>query len=190
MKNQNKKIIKERELDKLFRKIFDNKIMKNIKDDITFILLSLGVGSISYFYLINYLQKNIVNKVKDFMDNIDTVSAVSYNNTGYLIAGFMIIILSILFLNKSRRTRYLILFFIASIFFGGISIFAILILGEKLFFSILCLLSISLLIYVLINALENIYGWLKIDKSKDNQIDVAKLTFIWGVIIFLYNLLK
>ena len=67
MKNQNKKIIKERELDKLFRKIFDNKIMKNIKDDITFILLSLGVGSISYFYLINYLQKNIVNKVKDFI---------------------------------------------------------------------------------------------------------------------------
>ena len=61
MKNQrnqrnqkNKK--QERELDKLFRKIFSSKIVKFIKEDLAFIILSFGIGSISYFYLINYLH--------------------------------------------------------------------------------------------------------------------------------------
>ena len=72
-----------------------------------------------------------------------------------------------------------------------IGITAVVISQNKLFiFSIVLLISMVILMYILINVFRNIYNWLKIDKSKDKQIDVAKLTFVWGIIIFLYSLLK
>jgi|GEM_PF-2505979 hypothetical protein len=191
MKNQNKKKNQERELDKVFRRIFSIKIVKFIKEDLAFIILSFGIGSISYFYLINYLQRNIFVKVKSYLENIDNINNIQLNNTGYLLVGFIFVILSVLFLNKSEKTKSLILLFILSIVFGMIGITAVIISQNKLFlFSIVLLLSIVVLIYILINVFRNIYNWLKIDKSKDKQIDVAKLTFVWGIIIFLYSLLK
>ena len=191
MKNQNKKKNQERELDKVFRRIFSIKMVKFIKEDLAFIILSFGIGSISYFYLINYLQRNIFVKVKSYLENIDNINNIQLNNTGYLLVGFIFVILSVLFLNKSEKTKSLILLFILSIVFGMIGITAVIISQNKLFlFSIVLLLSIVVLIYILINVFRNIYNWLKIDKSKDKQIDVAKLTFVWGIIIFLYSLLK
>lgn len=191
MKNQNKKKNQERELDKVFRRIFSIKIVKFIKEDLAFIILSFGIGSISYFYLINYLQRNIFVKVKSYLENIDNINNIQLNNTGYLLVGFIFVILSVLFLNKSEKTKSLILLFILSIVFGMIGITAVIISQNKLFlFSIVLLLSIVVLIYILINVFRNTYNWLKIDKSKDKQIDVAKLTFVWGIIIFLYSLLK
>ena len=87
MKNQrnqkNKK--QERELDKLFRKIFSSKIVKFIKEDLAFIILSFGIGSISYFYLINYLQRNIFDKVKSYLENVDNINIIQVNNIGYLV---------------------------------------------------------------------------------------------------------
>ena len=72
-----------------------------------------------------------------------------------------------------------------------IGITAVVFSQNKLFlFSIVLLISMVILMYILINVFRNIYNWLKIDKSKDKQIDVAKLTFVWGIIIFLYSLLK
>ena len=191
MKNQNKKKNQEGELDKVFRRIFSIKMVKFIKEDLAFIILSFGIGSISYFYLINYLQRNIFVKVKSYLENIDNINNIQLNNTGYLLVGFIFVILSVLFLNKSEKTKSLILLFILSIVFGMIGITAVIISQNKLFlFSIVLLLSIVVLIYILINVFRNIYNWLKIDKSKDKQIDVAKLTFVWGIIIFLYSLLK
>lgn len=192
MKNQSKKM-QERELDRLFRKILENKIIKYIKQDLSYLLLSFGLGSITYFYLINYLQRNIIGKVKDKLEviiNTDNVDSLLINNIDYLLIGLIMIILSILFINKSEKTKNLILLFITSIVFLAVGIIAIVILKNNILFSILSLLSIIVLIYVLINVLKNIYSWLKVDKNKDNQIDVAKLTFIWGIIIFLYSLLK
>lgn len=196
MKNQrnqrnqkNKK--QERELDKLFRKIFSSKIVKFIKEDLAFIILSFGIGSISYFYLINYLQRNIFDKVKSYLENVDNINIIQVNNIGYLVVGFIFIVLSVLFLNKSEKTKSLILLFIFSIVLGMIGITAVVISQNKLFiFSIVLLISMVILMYILINVFRNIYNWLKIDKSKDKQIDVAKLTFVWGIIIFLYSLLK
>lgn len=189
-KNQkNKK--QERELDKLFRKIFSSKIVKFIKEDLAFIILSFGIGSISYFYLINYLQRNIFDKVKSYLENVDNINIIQVNNIGYLVVGFIFIVLSVLFLNKSEKTKSLILLFIFSIVLGMIGITAVVISQNKLFiFSIVLLISMVILMYILINVFRNIYNWLKIDKSKDKQIDVAKLTFVWGIIIFLYSLLK
>ena len=196
MKNQrnqrnqkNKK--QERELDKLFRKIFSSKIVKFIKEDLAFIILSFGIGSISYFYLINYLQRNIFDKVKSYLENVDNINIIQVNNIGYLVVGFIFIVLSVLFLNKSEKTKSLILLFIFSIVLGMIGITAVVISQNKLFiFSIVLLIYMVILMYILINVFRNIYNWLKIDKSKDKQIDVAKLTFVWGIIIFLYSLLK
>lgn len=193
MQNQNKKKRKERELDRLFRKILGNKIIKYLKEDLSYILLSFGLGSIVYFYLINYFERNIIGKVKDKLEvivNTDNVDSLLINNIGYLLIGFIMIMLSILFINKSEKTKYLILLFIISVVFLIVGLTAIVVLKNSLLFSIVILLSISSIIYVLINVVKNIYGWLKIDKSKDKQIDVAKLTFIWGIIIFLYSLLK
>lgn len=186
-KNKNQ----ERELDKLFRKIFSSKIVKFIKEDLAFIILSFGIGSISYFYLINYLQRNIFDKVKSYLENVDNINIIQVNNIGYLVVGFIFIVLSVLFLNKSEKTKSLILLFIFSIVLGMIGITAVVISQNKLFiFSIVLLISMVILMYILINVFRNIYNWLKIDKSKDKQIDVAKLTFVWGIIIFLYSLLK
>lgn len=198
MKNQRnqrnqKNINQERELDKLFRKIFSSKIVKFIKEDLAFIILSFGIGSISYFYLINYLQRNIFDKVKSYLENVDNINIniIQVNNIGYLVVGFIFIVLSVLFLNKSEKTKSLILLFIFSIVLGMIGITAVVISQNKLFiFSIVLLISMVILMYILINVFRNIYNWLKIDKSKDKQIDVAKLTFVWGIIIFLYSLLK
>ena len=186
---KNKK--QERELDKLFRKIFSSKIVKFIKEDLAFIILSFGIGSISYFYLINYLQRNIFDKVKSYLENVDNINIIQVNNIGYLVVGFIFIVLSVLFLNKSEKTKSLILLFIFSIVLGMIGIIAVVFSQNKLFlFSIVLLISMVILMYILINVFRNIYNWLKIDKSKDKQIDVAKLTFVWGIIIFLYSLLK
>ena len=193
MKNQRnqrnqKNINQERELDKLFRKIFSSKIVKFIKEDLAFIILSFGIGSISYFYLINYLQRNIFDKVKSYLENVDNINIniIQVNNIGYLVVGFIFIVLSVLFLNKSEKTKSLILLFIFSIVLGMIGITAVVISQNKLFiFSIVLLISMVILMYILINVFRNIYNWLKIDK-----IDVAKLTFVWGIIIFLYSLLK
>ena len=186
-KNKNQ----ERELDKLFRKIFSSKIVKFIKEDLAFIILSFGIGSISYFYLINYLQRNIFDKVKSYLENVDNINIIQVNNIGYLVVGFIFIVLSVLFLNKSEKTKSLILLFVFSIVLGMIGITAVVISQNKLFiFSIVLLISMVILMYILINVFRNIYTWLKIDKSKDKQIDVAKLTFVWGIIIFLYSLLK
>ena len=186
-KNKNQ----ERELDKLFRKIFSSKIVKFIKEDLAFIILSFGIGSISYFYLINYLQRNIFDKVKSYLENVDNINIIQVNNIGYLVVGFIFIVLSVLFLNKSEKTKSLILLFIFSIVLGMIGITAVVFSQNKLFlFSIVLLISMVILMYILINVFRNIYNWLKIDKSKDKQIDVAKLTFVWGIIIFLYSLLK
>ena len=194
MQNQNKKKRKERELDRLFRKILENKIIKYLKEDIAFIILSFGVGNMIYFYLINYIYKNIIGRVKSYIENIDNVSNIGdtvFYGGQYLLIGFMMVIISVLFLNKLEKTKYLILLFVFSIIFGTIGLVAVVVTENKIFlFSLLFLLSICLLIYILINVLRNIYVWLKIDKSKDKQIDVAKLTFIWGIIIFLYSLLK
>ena len=181
----------ERELDKLFRKIFSSKIVKFIKEDLAFIILSFGIGSISYFYVINYLQRNIFDKVKSYLENVDNINIIQVNNIGYLVVGFIFIVLSVLFLNKSEKTKSLILLFIFSIVLGMIGITAVVISQNKLFiFSIVLLISMVILMYILINVFRNIYNWLKIDKSKDKQIDVAKLTFVWGILIFLYSLLK
>lgn len=186
---KNKK--QERELDKLFRKIFSSKIVKFIKEDLAFIILSFGIGSISYFYVINYLQRNIFDKVKSYLENVDNINIIQVNNIGYLVVGFIFIVLSVLFLNKSEKTKSLILLFIFSIVLGMIGITAVVISQNKLFiFSIVLLISMVILMYILINVFRNIYNWLKIDKSKDKQIDVAKLTFVWGILIFLYSLLK
>lgn len=193
MKNQRNQKNKnqERELDKLFRKIFSSKIVKFIKEDLAFIILSFGIGSISYFYLINYLQRNIFDKVKSYLGNIDNINIIQVNNTGYLVVGFIFIVLSVLFLNRSDKTKSLILLFIFSIVLGMIGITAVVFSQNKLFlFSIVLLISMVILMYISINVFRNIYNWLKIDKSKDKQIDVAKLTFVWGIIIFLYSLLK
>ena len=156
-----------------------------------FIILSFGIGSISYFYLINYLQRNIFDKVKSYLENVDNINIIQVNNIGYLVVGFIFIVLSVLFLNKSEKTKILILLFIFSIILGMTGITAVVISQNKLFiFSIVLLISMVILMYILINVFRNIYNWLKIDKSKDKQIDVAKLTFVWGIIIFLYSLLK
>ena len=131
MKNQNKKKNQERELDKVFRRIFSIKIVKFIKEDLAFIILSFGIGSISYFYLINYLQRNIFVKVKSYLENIDNINNIQLNNTGYLLVGFIFVILSVLFLNKSEKTKSLILLFILSIVFGMIGITAVIISQNK-----------------------------------------------------------
>ena len=195
MKNQrNKKNQKnknqERELDKLFRKIFSSKIVKFIKEDLAFIILSFGIGSISYFYLINYLQRNIFDKVKSYLENVDNINIIQVNNIGYLVVGFIFIVLSVLFLNKSEKTKILILLFIFSIILGMTGITAVVISQNKLFiFSIVLLISMVILMYILINVFRNTYKWLWISKDdKDKkQIDVAKLTFIWAIIIFIYG---
>lgn len=171
MKNQRNQKNKnqERELDKLFRKIFSSKIVKFIKEDLAFIILSFGIGSISYFYLINYLQRNIFDKVKSYLENVDNINIIQVNNIGYLVVGFIFIVLSVLFLNKSEKTKILILLFIFSIVLGMIGITAVVISQNKLFiFSIVLLISMVILMYILINVFRNIYNWLKINKSKDN----------------------
>jgi len=45
-------------------------------------------------------------------------------------------------------------------------------------------LSLAYISWLGIEVLKAIYRWLIIDKGKENQFDVAKLTFIWVIIAF------
>ena len=94
-----------------------------------------------------------------------------------------------MFLDKEKKYLKIISFVAICVnaFVVFVNLWNVLEISEYLVLSLFLL--VWSIIYIIIELLINTYKWLWISKDdKDSkQIDVAKLTFIWAIIIFIYG---
>lgn len=92
---------------------------------------------------------------------------------------------------KFSKSFWKIFFFNFISFVEIISFVSIFIKGEiNNLFIISTIITFTYLIWIIIDILKFIDKWIRIKKSSDNQFDLVKLTFIWGIILLLIVFFK
>ena len=156
------------------------------------ILFSLLISTFLTAFLVGRLRKilpYIISKAKEIESVELKVTDLEYI---LLIIGFLLILLIpviLMFLDKEKKYLKIISFVAICVnaFVVFVNLWNVLEISEYLVLSLFLL--VWSIIYIIIELLINTYKWLWISKDdKDSkQIDVAKLTFIWAIIIFIYG---
>ncbi|EGS5728769.1 hypothetical protein I9Y33_002280 [Clostridium perfringens] len=159
-------------------------------------IFSLGLAGLITLYITTFcsIKLNQYLKWSDHIYNIIT----SKNIEGPIYIEQFILIISIIsimaapLLNKKFSKSFWKIFFFNFISFVEIiSFVSIFIKGEiNNLFIISTIITFTYLIWIIIDILKFIDKWIRIKKSSENQFDLVKLTFIWGMILFLIVFLK
>lgn len=157
------------------------------------ILFSLLISTFLTAFLVGRLRK-ILPYITLKVEEMKSVE-IKVTNLEYilLIIGVLLILLIpviLMFLDKEKKYLKIIFFVVicANAFVVFVNLWNVLEISEYLVLSLFLL--VWSIIYMIIELLINTYKWLWISKDdKDKkQIDVAKLTFIWAIIIFIYGI--
>lgn len=181
-------------MDKYVKHIFLS-IKSIIKDYGSRFIFSVGVGGIFALYLIEFCRVRILPNIS----NIDIMHG-SGNHLEVMkihpmeVFIFLISIISIMIsplLSKKKSKIIRIFSLIVVLFMELVSFMSIIVYQEisSLFIVWTMIMSVYL-IWIAIDILKVIYNWLKINKESEEQVDIAKLTFIWAIIAFILGLLK
>lgn len=157
---------------------------------------SLALGGFLSCYITVFIRKEIMpifsqeEILKRFVENSEFISIGLFEIVVFVISFITILIAPLLGKKDKKQNKKVFLFFIIAV----TSVFFIIISAgrQRLDYitAILILFSCILFISILIDILKATYQWLKVDKKQKGQIDIAKLTFIWTIIVFIIGILK
>lgn len=172
------------------------KIKSLIREYSSKFVFSLGMGGLLAIYIIELCRMKVIPVLKETEDlyeifvnlNIVDINVIEI----YIIAISIVAIISSPLLSKKDLKRSYEVFFLITVFVFEIICFMSMVINKdinKLFIVGTTITSIYL-VWIFIDILKIIYAWIKIDKSVEKQVDVAKLTFIWAIIAFILGLLR
>lgn len=159
-----------------------------------FILKSVMIFFFSGFitiYILNKIKNNFMPIILDKNSYINTISSGNSFESFIILISVILLLCMPLVINFKTFTSKLKLGIMVVISIINIIAYIILISTATMNIFIKCVvyLTVSYLVWLVIDLLIYIYNWLWIPKEKTKQIDVAKLTFIWAIIVFLLNLI-
>lgn len=164
--------------------------------DLSSWFLSVGIGGITTLYVIDICKLKVLphfNKNGNLAEQVKTlkIDNISITETVILLVAILSLLISPLLKTGSKGTGIRI-FGIISLFFLELFAFMSMILQQRIngFFIFFTLLSSIFCFRLFVEGLSGINKWIRISKEETNQVDVAKLTFIWAIIIALINLLS
>lgn len=175
---------------------FLKKIQLLIKNYGSKFTLSIGIGGVLALYIIEICRIKLIPILnrkealyKFFVDN--NITEINKFEICILIISIAAIIASPLLSKKDLKRDYEVLAFIILFIFELASFMSIIVYKDitEVFILVTTIMSFYL-VWIGIDILKIIYGWSKIDRSAEKQVDVAKLTFIWAVIAFILGALR
>ena len=156
--------------------------------------LSIGIGGIISLYIIEYCRINLLPVLggtdvlyKFIVDN--NITSINKIEVFIMFISIIAIISAPLLTKRNSKKRFeifliVILLSLELVCFMSVIIYqyinTLFILGTSI--------TVIYLVWFSIDVLKEIYFWTRINKSKEDQVDVTKLTFIWAIIVFILGL--
>jgi len=155
-------------------------------------VVSFGVGVLSSMYLLLHIRMRVAPIGVEIFQIISSETQVPFYEWELmlLISGIVAIIVAPLFTleKKKRLTRIFVLIFL--FFVNVVGLLTIVIQGRVPALFVISLITMATyMCALLIDAVGHVYNWLLIKKDESKQVDVAKLTLIWAIIVFALGLL-
>lgn len=157
---------------------------------------SIGIGGLISLFIIEYCRFKLIpfftgtNALYNFIvDNkLEDITNIEFI---IMFISIIAIIFAPLLTKRNSKKMFKLTFIVLLLFFESVCFVSIIINPSitKPFILLTTITFISL-VWFSIDILKVIYSWTKIDKSKENQVDVTKLTFIWAIIVFILGLLR
>lgn len=191
--NKNKKLKKKEIIEKSLKlgvKKFNFK-------EIVKILISIAISGVVTSYLQIIIENKIFPAIYNFIKTSDLIIHNSNSIVFMLLVSFAIFLLIPVFLIMLIPSNKKLEKVLTSIVFGVVvySIFQLIYKskpGEKIFIDKTTLIAyyigVSITIYMLIKGIEWTYLWIKTSKE-ETGIDMAKLAFVWTVLVFIMGLI-
>ncbi|MGU8438674.1 hypothetical protein [Clostridium perfringens] len=158
--------------------------------------ISIGLGGLISLYIIEYCRINLIpffngkNSLYNFIldNNITSINEIEI----FIMLVSIIAIISAPLLAKRNSKKMFEIFLIVILLFLELVCFMSLIVYQYIttLFILGTVITWSYLVWFSIDILKEIYLWTRINKSKEDQVDVTKLTFIWAIIVFILGLLR
>lgn len=157
--------------------------------------LSVGIGGLVTLYIIDICKLKLLPYFEETGNLVEQVKAL--NITTISITEIVILLLSILaillspLLKMGSRSKEIKIFTLIALFVLEVSSLLSIIIQHRInsYFIIFTLLFSILCFRILVQGISALNKWVRISKEDKKQVDVAKLTFIWAIIIALINLL-
>jgi len=164
------------------------------QEKIGLILLKTGLGGILTFVFVDFLMRlsELVNQRIEYLVETSAFEGLRLNIMvlSTLVFSILILMLSQFFLIKGTNIKIKLIIFLSLSFINVGGVMMILINGT---INILGLASFwvmgVLLVGMVINIIKEVYKWLLIRENEEEKVNVVKLSFIWGVIMFVLGLI-
>ncbi|MGL9921168.1 hypothetical protein [Enterococcus sp. DIV1758] len=159
-------------------------------------VFSLGLGGLISLYIVEFFKVKMLphlnnfNKLHEVLADNNILSIGNIEIIIFIVSMVSIISAPLLSLNDSKK-NYSVVGLIILLFVEMVAVLSVCVSQQIGNLFIVCTTILCVyLIWLLLDILKIAYAWTKIDKTEKNQIDVAKLTFIWAIIVFLLGLFK
>lgn len=169
---------------------------KFLQENMGRITLSIGLGGFSTLYIIFMCESHLI----PYLESLNLFDSVSLEtmNVNLNIPEMLVFIISLLctlvsplLWKKQKNTAFKVSMLLFLLFLVATTGF-IMVISARI--SSAFKISVALLsvysVWIAIDILRIIYSWLMIEKSKSVQLDVAKLTFLWAIIVFIFGIMK
>lgn len=152
------------------------------------ILFSLGVGGIVSFVISTFWFENSTRLISNFSNSMSFQIPLSPNFI--LIISIICLITSPLMLLKNERNGTILYSYIVLLIITGIFMLASHFVEQlTLAASILVWCSMTLFIWISFDIVNLIYDWLLIKENEEGSLNSAKLTLLWGILVFIMGLI-
>ncbi|BDR54404.1 hypothetical protein KIMH_05150 [Bombiscardovia apis] len=158
------------------------------------ILMFVGLTSFTVVVLLCVIHAYVIPQIAAIdIEKIKTESAALGQIRPFAIGAFFCVCLyplSAMSKSHNKKKIFYFVFCMSAGVFGSINfLYAKSVTGICLF----CLVMVSSILVILtIDALRVIYSWLLNDGGEDTgdqSVDIAKLTFVWGIIVFVFGII-
>jgi len=169
----------------------------NFKDiNISKLLFCISVGGFLSVWIMEIFRMKYLSFLKDNMYKLQQLEENGFLNITRAeinILAFSIICFICIpfFIQKMEHKTIKICITIGLLFLDFIFFLRSLV-TEQIDLSLIILVTISciFLIYLLLDLLSFLYSWIQVNDSSTTKVDVAKLTFIWAIIVFIIGFLR
>jgi hypothetical protein len=158
--------------------------------------LSIGIGGIISLYIIEYCRINLLpvldgtNVLYNFIidRNITGINKIEV----FIMCVSIVAIISAPLLAKRNSKKGIEIFLIIMLLFFELASFMSVIIYQyiTILFILMTTITAIYLVWFVIDVLQIIYDWTRINNSDENKVDVTKLTFIWAIIAFILGFLR
>ena len=153
--------------------------------------LAFGLGGVIAFRLLCHpkLQLNtLFSNLDEFLAQTGYANHdISETSVTILCVAIPLLIISPLLIFKLQKNKKIPLLLFASVIYAVIFGITVTTAKTRIVFELATWLLVAHIISLVIDLLKGIYRWLQISNSSPKTFDIAKLTFIWAILAFLFE---